>query len=145
MTWDAFEKAIRENTSLDQDQLVVISYAHDLRLSSIHDGILFLFAQWSGPAHIAFRTVKEALTRFDLGVLKLTVADVDGLGEGPLVRELMPYGLGGYGEAFWIRAGKVESFVRHPDQQPELVEEYTRRLLWWARVCKTTAHDQPRE
>jgi hypothetical protein len=76
-------------------------------LQTIHCGILFIMAFWSGTSYTSFSRLKQALTRLDPeGRLEVLVVDTDGcpeLYEFPDLKDK----LHGNGEAAWIREGRI--------------------------------------
>lgn len=72
-------------------------------------GVLFLMAFWSGPAKMAFANVCRIFSEVGLPEdFAFRILDVDGLGRS--LAEILsqyPVEMGGWGEAYWYRDGKI--------------------------------------
>lgn len=125
---------VRNVTELPFDRLRVVRRVADLRLASIRAGVLFVFAAWSGPAHVALRRVTRALSSLDLGSLEVVVLDNDGTTSEDMVR-LFGHALSGAGETLWIRDGRIvaEEAACRPGSEA-LIIAHTNELSRSARV-----------
>jgi hypothetical protein len=97
-------------------------------LGTIHCGVLFVMAFWSGPARLAFQELKRMLEVVDPeGRLEFVVVDTDGC---PDLYELPEFvgKLHGAGETAWIRDGQLLR-TSGLGYHPECFEPYTRLLL----------------
>ncbi|QDV29141.1 hypothetical protein Spb1_10100 [Planctopirus ephydatiae] len=80
---------------------------------SIHDGVLFLVAFWSGPSLGAFSKLTKAMHDMGLRDLELVVVDVDGspgVYQLPEIKELFGGVVNappGWGEAAFCRDGQI--------------------------------------
>jgi hypothetical protein len=99
----------------------------DGMLEGIRCGVVFLFAAWSGPSIMRFKFACYALEdtvpwdRFTFDVV-----DVDGLRSGNPFEAHEK--LGGYGEVFWVRSGKIEQSMGR-DWSNERFVQFTLELL----------------
>jgi hypothetical protein len=75
-------------------------------ISSIQNGIVFLMAEWSGPAKQAYDGLKHYLEKHDWPLSLLTCINVD---QEPAVYDLPELSgkIHGWGEAIVIRNGKI--------------------------------------
>jgi hypothetical protein len=127
---EAFLRSVRNNNPIPEENLVVLASDKGLNLSTIPKGILFLMALWSGGARQAFQCLKQVLAKAKLDDLRVYVLDVDGMSLEFCQRELSKFQLGGWGETFWIRDGKIKrSLLKYTSDHANVVEEYTRDLL----------------
>jgi hypothetical protein len=127
---DVFFQAAKNNNPLPEEILVVMASDNGLNTSSIPKGILFLMAVWSGGARQAFHCLKQVLSRINLDGLKVYVLNVDGMSIEFCQQQLSGFQLGGWGETFWIRDGKIQrSLLKYTSEERNIVEEYTRELL----------------
>jgi len=100
-------RSLAKYSKLSVDRIKYLPDADESVVSSIHRGILFLMAFWSGSSVQAFAKLTEVIARVDgNGALELVVVDVDG---SPALYD-MPEFLGkvhGAGETAWVRDGKI--------------------------------------
>ena len=96
-------------------------------LEGIRCGVVFIHAEWSGPAVMRFKAACAALDgRVPWDRFTFHVVDTDGLSDGGPFRAHEV--LGGYGEAFWVLAGKVVRSVGR-DCGADDFRRYTAELL----------------
>jgi hypothetical protein len=99
----------------------------DSAIEGIRCGIVFLYAAWSGPSGMRFKSACYALEdsvpwdRFTFDVV-----DVDGLTSSN--RFEAHETLGGYGEAFWIHSGKILKSMGR-DWSNHRFDQFTQELL----------------
>lgn len=97
-------------------------------LQTIHCGILFIMAFWSGTSFTSFSRLNQALTQVDPGGrLEVVVVDIDGcqaLYEHAELRDKM----GGNGETAWIREGCIVCTASCGSHE-RAFEIYTQHLL----------------
>lgn len=86
-------------------------------------------AFWSGPSRQAFHHLAEAIAKHDLDrKLRIVVADIHGMQQFYETAHFEPVELGGWGETFWVKDGKVVS-KSGPGVNFECVEPNTIALL----------------
>ena len=75
-------------------------------ISSIQNGIVFLMAEWSGPAKLAYNGLRHFLEKRGLVLSNLTCIDVD---REPSIYDLPELAgkIHGWGEALVIKNGKI--------------------------------------
>ena len=95
---------------------------------SIHLGVLFIMAWWSGPSVQAFARLKQILAKLDpTGNLEVVVVDTDGAPDLYECPELKGQ-LRGAGEVVWLRNGRIVS-TSGLGFRPECFEPNTRELI----------------
>ena len=73
-------------------------------------GVLFIMAFWSGPSRQGFHKLISAIAKYDSdGQLRIVVADIDGMQQFHETAHFDAVELGGWGETFWVKDGKVIS------------------------------------
>ena len=100
-------------------------------IQGIRCGVLFVMAWWSGPARLAWASLKKTLNDLDpTGQLDVIVADIDGLTGFETTRLGLP--IHGCGETTWIKGGQplTTAWISHPDE----VRRHTARLM---ELCQT--------
>ena len=124
-------KWLAEKSGLPEARIRFCLTADESVFPSVSRGILFLFAFWSGPAHVNFKHLAGTLAELDPQCrLEFVVVDIDGapgVCESPEFRGKV----GGNGEAAWIRDGHIEA-VSYYDRGKATVrdfEQVTIRLL----------------
>lgn len=124
-------KWLAENSGLPESRFRFCATADESVFGSITRGILFLFAFWSGPAHMAFKRLTQTVGELDpQSRLQFVVVDIDGAARICESPEFMGR-VHGNGEAAWIRDGRIEAVCGfHPrhDSSPDY-EQFTRQLL----------------
>src|SRR5262245_51309911 len=100
-------KWLAEKSGLAETRFRFCAEADESVFATVSRGILFLFAFWSGPAHIAFKRLTQTVAELDpQSCLQFVVVDIDGAArvcESPEFRGRVH----GNGEAAWIRDGGV--------------------------------------
>lgn len=94
-------------------------------VKSIRKGLIFVFADWSGPSVMGFEVFAEAVGRLPkTSTLELHVLDTDSLGDKTYVVELNLHPSGA-GELLWIAHGRVVGMDRslRPSDEPYLIEK----------------------
>jgi len=124
-------KWLAEKSGLPESRFRFYGEADETVLSTIPRGILFLFAYWSVPAHMAFKHVTQIVGELDPSArLEFVVVDIDGarrICELPDFREKVH----GNGEAAWIRDGRIQAVCvpLHRTDGSHDCEHFTRQLL----------------
>lgn len=122
---------LAEESGLPETRFRFYPEADELVLGTISRGVLFLFAYWSGPAHMAFKRLSQVVGNLDPnGRLDFVVVDIDGarrICELPDFRGIVH----GNGEAAWILDGRIQavSAARPPTDSSHHYEQFTRQLL----------------
>lgn len=101
-----FEEQIKSNCgSLPYDRIKVSQFSQ-LELATIAQGVVFVFATWSGASGVSFKLLCEMLARSPDARFPLFVINADGFDGNAFKRTFgeLPQG---YGEAFWIKGGQV--------------------------------------
>ena len=95
---------------------------------SIENGIVFIFAGWSGDFIVHFMFLTETLSRLDLENLKIHVLDTDKLNYESLSQNkiINPQG---YGETFWIKNHKIVHFLDSKKRDSSKIDLYTGELF----------------
>jgi hypothetical protein len=113
-------------------------------IPTVHCGILFVMAFWSGTAYQSFARLKQVLSRLDPGGrLEDVVVDTDGCLNLHEVPELAGK-LHGNGEAAWISAGRVLC-TASCGSHPKAFEIYTRHLLGACAAEHVASAEPPHE
>lgn len=97
---------VQKYSELPFERLSVVQNLSEFRLSDIHLAVVFVFAEWSGPAVMAFPRFTHLLSTLDLGSLDIIILDNDCMSGDDMVR-LFGHVFHGAGETLWIRDGKV--------------------------------------
>jgi len=124
-------KWLAEKSGLPESRFRFYAEADEAALATISRGILFLFAYWSGPAHMAFERLSRIVGDVDPGArLEFVVVDIDGarrICELPEFREIVH----GNGEAAWVRGGRIEAVAAAHlrTDSSQNYEHFTRQLL----------------
>jgi hypothetical protein len=120
---------VRKYSTIPCEQLQVIRDITAFQLSKIDRGIVLIFAAWSGHSVIALQRLTESLSRHDLDFLEIKVIDIESM-TGQDMNRLFGRVFHGYGEALWIREGKVVAQLEafEPESGP-LILAHTRNLL----------------
>jgi len=101
-----FEDQVKSNCGALHYERVKICQFSQLELQTISQGVLFVFAAWSGAAILSFRLLCEAVSRSPEASFPIIVIDADAYDF-----DAFRQGFGGLpqgkGEAFWIKGGKI--------------------------------------
>lgn len=101
-----FEEQIKSNCGkLPYDRIRVAQF-NQLELATITQGVLFVFATWSGTAVVSFRLLCEALSGIPEAKFPIIVINADGFDFDAFKKAFgeLPQGKG---EAFWIKGGQI--------------------------------------
>jgi hypothetical protein len=101
-----FEEQIKSNCGkLPYDRVRVSSF-NQLELTTIAQGVLFVFATWSGAAIVSFRLLCEALSGIPGAKFPIIVINADGFDFDAFKSAFgeLPQGKG---EAYWISGGQI--------------------------------------
>jgi hypothetical protein len=111
------------------ERITYLPEADDEIIRSIDNGILFLMAFWSGPSLLAFSKLTEIISKLRADALSITVVDVDG---SPALYEALEFKgqVRGYGEAAWIRNGKIIATSGTGGDNVKCFEQNTLGLFW---------------
>ena len=118
-------KDIIEGRVLPLSKIKYFAHAGSRELEELDTGVFFIFAWWSGPAHIALDHLAKAILAADPeGKLEVTIADTDG------IPELYDCGflrgkIHGYGECVWKRKGKIVETLFHVGE----IDDYEGKIL----------------
>lgn len=124
-------KWLAEKSGLPETRFQFCIEADESVFATVSRGILFLFAFWSGPAHVSFKRLTQTVAELDpQSRLQFVVVDIDG---APRICESAEFRgrVHGNGEAAWIRDGHIEAVCGY-DRRKEAAQDYekfTRRLL----------------
>ena len=121
--------AVQQLSVLPFERLRVVRDLSEFRLADTRLAILFVFAAWSGPAVLALQKFTRLLSALDLGSLDVVILDNDCMSGDDMIR-LFGHVFHGYGEALWIRDGRVvaELSAYRPESEP-LILSHTKELL----------------
>jgi hypothetical protein len=122
---------VEKYSSIPMDRLRVLRNFDDVHLPNIRRGILFIFAAWSGPSALGLQRFTKLIKSFDTGSLDVVILDIDCLTEG-FAKELFgsdSFTIGGWGEAAWIRDGRVVARELTHIASERVMAEHTRSLL----------------
>lgn len=127
-------KSLAVQVSLPEHRLRFYAQADEAVFTTVQRGIVFIMAFWSGPAQCNFKLLGEIIKRLDTKQeLELVILDTDGI---PRLYERPPFGdekhtkLGGWGEAAWVRNGRIEAvFTGGLGTHKALYEQFTKELL----------------
>jgi hypothetical protein len=99
-------RSLATYSRLPAERIRYVSDANEATVRSIHRGVLFLMAFWSGSAVQAFAQLTQVFATLDTRDLELVVADVDG---SPELYELPEFNgkVHGHGETAWVLDGKI--------------------------------------
>jgi hypothetical protein len=117
-------------SALPLERVHLVSRFEDFRLSQIRRGIVYLFAVWSVPSVLHFRSITEALSRIDWSDLEFYVVDIDCVPED-FMRATFQCRAAGAGETLWVRDGVVVASIltySHAEVKAEVMRR-TRELL----------------
>jgi len=113
-------------------------------ISTIHSGILFVMAFWSGSSFQSFARLKQTLIRLDADArLEVVVVNADGCPDLYKAPELAGK-MHGHGEAAWISGGHVVA-VASCGSHPNAFGTYTRHLLEKCTTEPDTSADHVRD
>lgn len=124
-------KWLAEKSGLPECRFRFCETADESVFASITRGVLFLFAFWSGPAHVAFERLTQTVARLDPeSRLQFVVVDIDGAARICESPEFIGR-VNGNGEAAWIRDGHIEAVCGSPPRQDSSAEyeRLTRELM----------------
>ncbi len=102
-------RSLAKYTDLPIERIKYFPDADESVIRSVHRGILFLMAFWSGTSVQAFAKLTEVVARLDLSnAIDRVVVDIDG---SPALYELPEFSgkVHGHGETAWVRAGNIIS------------------------------------
>jgi hypothetical protein len=121
--------SVQKNSELPFERLRVVQNLSELRLPDIRVGVVFIFADWSGPAFIALRRFTRLLSTLDLGSLDVVILDIDSMTGDDMIR-LFGHVFHGAGETLWVQDGRVvaELSAFRPESEA-LIIRHTRKLL----------------
>lgn len=101
-----FEEQIKSNCGkLPYERIRVLQF-NQLELASIAQGVLFIFATWSGTAAVSFRLLCAALSGSPEAKFPIIVINADGFDFDTFKKTFgeLPQGKG---EAYWIKDGQI--------------------------------------
>ena len=117
-----FEQQVRSLCGSLPPDRIEISTASVIEVAKIRDGVVFVFAAWSGQSILSYRLLCEALAKHPEIAIPLVVSDIDALDK----RFTETFGriFGGVGETIWIKDGKV-LFLDwgYNNKTPQVLEE----------------------
>ena len=101
-----FEEQIKSNCGKLPYDRIRVSQFNQLELATIAQGVLFIFATWSGVAIVSFRLLCEALAGSPAAKFPIIVINADGFDFDAFKKAFgeLPQGKG---EALWIKDGQV--------------------------------------
>lgn len=113
---------LKKHSKIPFERLRIARRLDELSLSTIRRGVVFIFADWSGPAIIAFERFTRVLAGMDSHRLDLVVLDTDCLTPDAMTA-LWGRNVGGGGETIWVRDGEVaaRSLLYVPESEPEMI------------------------
>jgi len=104
------QKALSLQAGEIADQVEYVGTPHRSLIDEISLGVLFIMAFWSGPSRQAFQHLIESIAAFDSDrKLRIVVADIDGMQQFHESVHFDAVELGGWGETFWAKDGKLVS------------------------------------
>lgn len=122
---------LEKHSSIPMERLRIVTRAEDFHLAEMRRGVIFVFAAWSGPAHLGFQTFIQVLSEFVMSSLELVVLDIDCL-TNELANQLFGapgFTTGGYGETIWIKDGIVTAREMAKADKKQLLRDHTKNLL----------------
>ena len=124
-----FADVVKEHCGIPFERLRIVRELDALGMFSIHRGVIFIFAVWSGPSIIAFRRFTQVLSRINTDGLDLAVLNTDCFSSEAGIA-LWGRNVGGGGETLWIRDGVVvgRALLYVANTEPEVVK-LTQQLL----------------
>lgn len=101
-----FAETVRRHCKMPSMPFRIARSLQEANLPKIRNGIIFVFAVWSGPAVVALQRFTKVLSEIEHKNLEKVVLDIDGVtaDEG---RDLFGSLLGGGGEAVCISDGNI--------------------------------------
>jgi hypothetical protein len=101
-----FEQQIKSNCGTLPHDRIRVSQFNQLELAKIAQGVLFIFATWSGASIVSFRLLCEALSGSPEAKFPITVINAEGFDFEAFKKAFgeLPQGKG---EAFWVKGGQV--------------------------------------
>src|SRR5690349_699560 len=102
-------RSLAKYSAIPVERFKYVADAHTETIQSVHCGIVYLMAFWSGPSALAFSSLTRLLGELDPGsTLDLIVVDVDG---SPELYDMTSDGpeswIAGVGETLWIFEGQI--------------------------------------
>ena len=92
---------------LPPERIQYVANADVETIRAVQRGVVFLMAFWSVDALQAFVQLTEVMASQDTEGLELVVVDVDGAAPRAALPQIGGGLTGGYGQALWIRKGRV--------------------------------------
>ena len=122
---------VQQHSKLPVDRLRVANRFEDVRLSTIHRGIIFVVAAWSGPAILALKRFTQVLADLPTDTLDVVILDTDCLTADATTRLFGTSGFraGGYGETIWVKDGAVLARELASSAMEQSLHDHTRKLL----------------
>lgn len=118
-----FEDIVFKYSRINRNSLII---ENGENFPEIENGIVFIFAEWSGDSIGHFMFLTETLSRLDLENLKIHVLDTDKLNYESLSKNINPQG---YGETFWVKNYKIVHFLDSNKRDVSKIDLYTRELF----------------
>lgn len=100
---------VEKYSSIPMDRLRVLRNFDEVHLSNIQCGIIFVFAAWSAPSVLGLKRFTKVIKSFETTSLDVVVLDIDCLTES-FANDIFGsdgFTPGGWGEAVWIRDGRI--------------------------------------
>jgi len=120
-----FQEQVKRDSFVSATAYEFKSLAQALEVT---DGIIFIYAQWSGTAIQSWRALTATIANLEFRPLILVV-DADDL-EPALAIKLLGELPQGNGETFWIKNGTtVARLAGYREADTEALLEHTKRLL----------------
>jgi len=123
-----FEEQIKSNCGKLPYDRIRVSQFNQLEWATIAQGVLFVFATWSGAAIVSFRLLCEALSGSAEAKFPIIVINADGFDFDAFKNAFgeLPQGKG---EAYWIKGGQIV-FRDHgyTDETNEVLRERIKSL-----------------
>ena len=123
---------VEKHSAVPIARLRVLQSFDEIHLPDMRRGIVFVFAAWSGPAVIGLQRFTKVIQSLDIRSLDLVVLDTDCLNEDSAAQlfGVPSFTTGGWGEAIWIRDGRVIARALAHTALESMIEQHTRGLLY---------------
>jgi len=105
MDESAFRKAVLELVVLPDERWQIES-GPILELTKIKHAVVFVFAVWSGPAHVILRAYSKALASLYPIDVPLIIVDIDSI-QVASTESFPPYLPHGVGETYFVKEGAI--------------------------------------